>query len=148
MFRILKPGGVLTITSITPEQFEANWLSQLIPQNIQRWQKRLLSHGQLKTYLSEAELTLYSAYNTVRADYHPVHSNHEGPLSEAWRKSISIWGTCTEEKIKDMVQTATRIKNEGTLQKYVDTHEEIGNLGALHIFASRPIKHQSFIFPP
>lgn len=40
VFRILKQGGVLTITSITPEQFEANWFSHLIPQNIQRWQKR------------------------------------------------------------------------------------------------------------
>lgn len=123
MFRILKQGGVLTITSITPEQFEANWFSHLIPQNIQRWPKRLLSHEQLKTYLSEAGLTLKSAYNTLKADYHPVHSNPEGPLSEAWRKStcISFWGTCTEEEIKDMVLNVTRMKNEGTFQKYVDT---------------------------
>lgn len=71
-------------------------------------------------------MTLNSAYNTLRADYHPVHSNPEGPLSEAWRKStcISFWGTCTEEEIKDMVQNVTRMKNEGTLQKYVDTHEK------------------------
>lgn len=105
----------------------------MIPQNIQRWQKQLLSHEQLKTYLSEAGLTLNSAYNTVRADYHPVHSNPEGPLSEAWRKStcISFWGTFTEEEIK-----ITRMKNEGALQKYVDTHEKIGILGALLISAS------------
>lgn len=36
-----------------------------------------------------------------------------------------------------MVQNVTRMKNEGTLQEYVDTHEKLGIYGALHISASK-----------
>lgn len=137
VLRILKPGGVLTIISLTPEQLEANWFAHLVPKNKERWHKRLLSHDQLKNCLSEAGLTLKSAYNTLTASYHPDHSNPEGPLSEAWRRSISFWGTCSEDEIKDMVQNVTHMKNEGTLQEYVDTHEKLGIYGALHISASK-----------
>ena len=137
VYRILKPGGVLTIISVTPEQLEANWFSHLVPKNTQRWHKRLLSFEQLESCLSEANFNLKSAYNTLMASYHPQHSDPEGPLSESWRKSISFWETCTEEEIHDMIQTVTRMKNEDTLREFQAKHEKIDIFGALHICAAK-----------
>nr|XP_022341534.1 uncharacterized protein LOC111135602 isoform X3 [Crassostrea virginica] len=110
VYRILKPGGVLTIISITPEQLDANWFSHILPKNTQRWHKRLLSFEQLKSCLSEAKFVVKSAYNSLNA----LHSDPEGPLSESWRKNLAFYDTCTEEEIQDMINIVSRMKNEGT----------------------------------
>jgi SAM-dependent methyltransferase len=136
-YRVLKPGGVLTIIFVTPEQLNANWFSHLVPENTQRWHKRLLSHKQLKTCLEESGFSLKAAFTTLMASYHPEHSNPEGPLSESWRNSISFWGTCSESEIQEMIQNVTRMKNEGTLQEFYETHEKIDIFGALEILAAK-----------
>lgn len=136
-YRILKPGGILTITTITPEQFDAKWFSNLVPENRRRWHKRLPSHAQLKMYLEESGLSLKSAFKSLQASYHTEHGNIEGPLSESWRKGVSFWGTCTDEEIQEMIQDVTQMKNEGTLQKYYETHNKIDIFGALETLAAR-----------
>jgi predicted SAM-dependent methyltransferase len=136
VYRILKPGGVLTITTITPEQFDANWFSNLVPENKQRWHKRLPRHSQLKSYLEESGFFLRSALTSLMASYHPEHGNLEGPLSESWRENVSFWGTCTESEIQEMVKKVKQMKEEGTLQEYYETHEKIDTFGAFEILAA------------
>ncbi|XP_061178468.1 demethylmenaquinone methyltransferase-like [Saccostrea echinata] len=136
-YRILKPGGVLTITTVTPEQLDGNWFSKLVPQNTERWHKRLLTHKQMKTILEESGFKLVSAQSTLMASYHPNHDNIEGPLEKSWRDSISFWGTCTESEIQDMIQKVTKMKNEGTLQEFYEKHEKIHIFGALEILAAK-----------
>lgn len=137
VYRILKPGGVLTIISVTPEQLGANWFSHLVPENTQRWHKRLPSHKQLKTCLEEAGLSLKSAFTTLIPSHFPGLDNPESILNESWRKNASFFGTCTETELQNMIRSATRMKNEGTLQEFCDTHNRIDTFGPTEILAAR-----------
>lgn len=137
VYRILKPGGVLTITCLTPETLEAIWYSHLVPENTQRWMKRLASHRQIKTYLEESGLSLKSAFTTLMPSHVPELRNPEDVISESYRKNLSFWGTCTKSENEDMIQNVTRMKNEGTLQEFYETHNKTDAFGILEILAAR-----------
>ena len=134
-YRILKPGGVLTITTITPEQFDAHWCNNLIPQNKERWHRKLPSLDQMKDMLSGAGFALKSAHSTLAASYHPDHDYLEGPMHESWRSNISFWNSCTKSEIEEMVRNVGKMKQDGTLQEYFKAHEKIETFGALLILA-------------
>ncbi|XP_048736913.1 demethylmenaquinone methyltransferase-like isoform X2 [Ostrea edulis] len=139
VYRVLKPGGVLAVTTCTPEQTEAHWFAHLVPDQMKRYTKKIPRHKQIKAMLTEAGLTLKAAFNTLTTDYHPGHHDLEGPLRESWRNDISFWASCTETEIQDMVQRVTKMKEEGTLQDFHDTHEKIEVFGAMQIFAAQKV---------
>ena len=138
--RILKPGGVLTIISITPEQLDAYWLSSLVPQNTKQWHKRLLSFEQLKSSLSEAKFDFKSAFHSHTTSYYPEYSDPEGPLNETWRENIGsgvFWETCSEEEIRSMIQNVTRMKKEGTFSEFQTKHDKTNIYGVVNICAAK-----------
>ncbi|XP_062597728.1 demethylmenaquinone methyltransferase-like [Saccostrea cucullata] len=137
VFRVLKPRGVLTVTTATPEQVEAHWFGHLVPGPLKQYAKKFPYHKQMKDILTEAGLTLKAALNTLTTDYHPGHSNLEGPLQEDWRKDLSFWDTCSETEIQDMIQRVQKMKEEGTLRDFYDTHEKTHIYGALQILAAQ-----------
>jgi hypothetical protein len=136
VYRILKPGGVLTIIFMTPDQSEAMWYSNLVPENRQRWLKRLTSHRQMKAYLEESGFSVKSALTTLMPSHLPNVHNPENFLRESFRKNISYWGTCSESEIEDMIQNLTQMKNEGTLQEFHDAHDKSNTFGMLEILAA------------
>lgn len=138
--RILKPGGVLTIISITPEQLDAYWFSSLVPQNTKQWHKRLLSFEQLKSSLSEAKFNFMAALHSHTTSYFPEYSDPEGPLNETWKENIGsgvFWETCSEEEIRSMIQNVTRMKTEGTFSEFQTKHDKTNIYGVVNICAAK-----------
>ncbi|XP_061171743.1 demethylmenaquinone methyltransferase-like isoform X2 [Saccostrea echinata] len=137
VYRVLKPRGVLTVITLTPEQVEAHWFGHLVPGPLKQYAKKFPYHKQMKEMLTNAGLTLKVAYNTLTTDYHPGHDNLEGPLQEEWRNGISFWDTCSETEIQDMVQRVKKMKEEGTLRDFYNNHEKTHIFGALQILAAQ-----------
>lgn len=67
----------------------------------------------------------------------PELRNPEDVISESYRKNLSFWGTCTKSENEDMIQNVTRMKNEGTLQEFYETHNKTDVFGILEILAAR-----------
>ncbi|XP_062612102.1 ubiquinone/menaquinone biosynthesis C-methyltransferase UbiE-like isoform X1 [Saccostrea cucullata] len=137
VYRVLKPRGALTVTTLTPEQFEAYWFCHLVPGAMKQYAKKFPYHKQMKDMLTEAGLTLKTALNMLTTDYHPGHDNLEGPLQEDWRNHLLFWDTCSETEIQDMVQRVQKMKEEGTLRDFYNTHEKTHIFGALQILAAQ-----------
>lgn len=85
-FRVLRPGGVLTITTETPENLEGNWFAHLVPEATKRWYKRLPTHAHIKNMLEDAGFSMKSSYKTLMASYFPEQRDLEGPLHESFRE--------------------------------------------------------------
>ncbi|XP_062576424.1 demethylmenaquinone methyltransferase-like [Saccostrea cucullata] len=136
VYRVLKPRGVLIVTTLTPEQVEAYWFCHLVPGPLKQYAKKSPYHHQVKDMLTEAGLTLKAALNTLTTN-HPGHDNLEGPLQENWRNHLLFWDTCSETEIQDMVQRVQKMKEEGNLRDFYNTHEKTHIFGALQILAAQ-----------
>lgn len=134
-YRILRPGGVLTIITETPETIDGTWFGQLVPETRKRWHKRFPNHFQMSTMLKEAGFTIKSALKSLVASYLPVYGDLEGPLHESWRNLNSFWALCTDSEIQDMVKNVNKMKSEGTLQSFFEKHDKVYKVGACEIFA-------------
>lgn len=78
-----------------------------------------------------------SASKILMSSYLPDYENLEGPLHESWRNLNSYWKDCTESEIQDMIKNMNQMKNEGTLQTFFETHDQIHATGVYEIFAAR-----------
>lgn len=136
-YRVLKPGGVLTIITETPETIDGTWFGQLVPQTCKRWHKRFPSHTQMTTMLKEAGFSLKSALKSLMPLYLPGYGNLDGPLHESWRNNNSFWNLCTESEIQDMIDHIKHMKNEGQLQTFFEKHDQVYKVGACEIFAAK-----------
>uniref|UniRef100_K1QNA6 Menaquinone biosynthesis methyltransferase ubiE n=1 Tax=Magallana gigas TaxID=29159 RepID=K1QNA6_MAGGI len=136
-FRVLRPGGVLTITTETPENLEGNWFAHLVPEATKRWYKRLPTHAHIKNMLEDAGFSMKSSYKTLMASYFPDQRDLEGPLHESWRNLNSFWAICTQSEIQDMVEKVTQMKNENSLREFFQKHDKTYSVGALEIFAAQ-----------
>ncbi|XP_062615310.1 demethylmenaquinone methyltransferase-like [Saccostrea cucullata] len=134
VYRILKPGGVLTIITDTPENLEGNWFVHLVPGAMKKWHKLLPTHKQMKDMLKDSGFTLKSAFRSLMMSYFPVYGDLDGPLHESWRNLNSFWDVCTDTEIQNMVRKVTQMKEEGTLKKYFESHHKIDSTGAYEIF--------------
>ena len=133
-YRILKPGGVLTIITPTNEQNNAHWFADLVPQLKEQHDKKSPSMQQLKGMLSHAGFVLKSSHSTMTSCF-PEYDFLEGPLHESWRRDNSWWAPCTEKEIEEMVHMVRRMKQDGTLQEYFKDHDKIDTFGAFQILA-------------
>jgi ubiquinone/menaquinone biosynthesis C-methylase UbiE len=137
VYRVLKPGGVLTITTVTPKQIGSIWFTRLLPENTERWCKRVPNHKQLKACLEETGFSLKSAFASLMPSHVQGLDSLECILSESWRNNASYFDTCTETDIQEMTQKITRMKDEGTLQEFFETHHQMDSLGGLEILAAK-----------
>lgn len=136
-FRVLRPGGILTITTETPENLQENWFTHLVPEATKRWHKRLPTHAHIKNMLEDAGFAMKSSYKTLMASYFPDQRDLEGPLHESWRNLNSFWAICTKSEIQEMVDKVTQMKNENSLQEFFQKHDKTYSVGALEIFAAQ-----------
>lgn len=136
-YRVLKPGGVLTIITETPETIDGTWFGQLVPQTCKRWHKRFPSHTQMTAMFKEAGFSLKSALKSLMPSYLPGYGHLDGPLHESWRNNNSFWGLCTESEIQDMIDHIKQMKNEGQFQTFFEKHDQVYKVGACEIFAAK-----------
>lgn len=137
VYRVLKPGGVLTILTETPENLDGNWFANLYPKITKRYQEKLPTHKQLKEMLAESGFSLKSALKTLWPSYLPDYEHLEGPLEESWRNVNSYWTVYTEAEIQEMIKNVTQMKNNGSLQGFYKMHDNIHTLGTYEIFAAK-----------
>jgi predicted SAM-dependent methyltransferase len=137
VYRVLKPGGVLTILNETPENLNGNWYAQLYPQISKRYEQKLPSHKQIKEMLVQSGFAVKSVLKTLWPSFLPEYDHLGGPLEESWRNENSFWTVFTESETQEMIKKVTEMKNNGSLQGFFDKQNNIETVGTYEIFAAK-----------
>jgi len=108
--RVLKPGAALSINHVAPEQVDAYWFLDYVPECRERWRSTLVPIDAL------AQLMLDAGFDDVQrstpmdyALFRPLSTylNPSGPLDAAWRKSTSMWAVGEADELEVALRRIT-----------------------------------------
>ena len=143
-FRVLKPGGVLLINTLTQKQAEhCMWYFALVPKAASTYKYLFVPEDELLNYLLEIGFSKLSSF----VSYHePVLSEKmytklDGPLDAEWRQMDSIWKHAEEEgELQSAIELVMKLKSEGKLEEFYEKAEQkTRQFGSyITIFAQKP----------
>jgi SAM-dependent methyltransferase len=139
--RVLKPGGVLTISTCSQEQLRHGyWHYHLISEAADALKNRYVPLDEMLEILDDCGLARRGSFvpldATVQGDsYFDPH----GPLSKEWRDGDSVWSLVAEDRLDRALSRIRRLDERGELEAYVTRNDAprtyIGQVTVL--FASR-----------
>ena len=139
--RVLKPGGVITISTCSQEQLRHGyWHYHLIPEAADALRNRYVPIDELLEILDDSGLdhrgTFVPTDATVQGDsYFDPH----GPLSVEWRDGDSVWSLVAEDRLNRALSRLRRLDERGELENYVARNDALrSHIGqATVVFASQ-----------
>jgi len=136
--RVLRPGGVLAITTCSHLQLEKGyWYYALIPQAAARLRARYLDLGPLEAELRRLGLTPRGRFvPTDLVLMGEAYFDPRGPLDPSWRAGDSAWALVEEEELARALDTLSRLAAAGGLAEFLRTRDalrpEIGQMTVLY----------------
>ena len=96
--RVLKPGGILSITAPTPAQIAGWWFTHLHNGALRRYQKRYMTPTQLHDVLVSSGFRVLNTLGIFGHELFSQYSDLEAPLRPSFRNSVFFlrgnnWGT-------------------------------------------------------
>lgn len=133
IYRVLKPGGVFTLSTTDPQQMDAYWWAELIPSAVQMMSSRLPKVEWLRTRL---EAIGFQNIETIVSSqiYMPLDTylDIEGPFKQEFRDGDSTWSLATPEELNQGLDWLRKKIDCNEAESYLKQREELrGQLGHL-----------------
>ena len=139
--RVLKPGGVLTVSTCSQEQLRAGyWHYHLIPEAADALRSRYVPLDELVEILEDSGLDHRGSFVPTDATVQgKSYFDTRGPLSEEWRDGDSVWSLVDEARLKRALSRIRRLDERGELETYAARNDALRpHIGqATVVFASR-----------
>jgi SAM-dependent methyltransferase len=125
IYRVLKPGGVLSISTASHEQLRYGyWFYSLIPEAVNRALKRYIPLDMLREMLYECGLTYQGSSVPLDAvSWGDAYFDPYGPLKKEWRDGESMFALATEQELKQMYKQIREMDTNGELSRYLAEHD-------------------------
>ena len=139
--RVLKPGGVLTVTTCSQEQLrDGYWHYHLIPEAADALRNRYAPLDELREILADCGLANRGTFAPIDATVQgEAYFDPHGPLSKEWRDGDSVWSLVPERRLNHALSRIRKLDERGELEAYVARNDaprtHIGQ--ATVVFASR-----------
>ena len=140
--RVLKPGGVLTVSTCSQEQLRHGyWHYHLIPEAADALRNRYVPIDELLEILDDCGLAHRGTFAPIDATVQgEAYFDPRGPLSKEWRDGDSIWSLVAEDRLNRALSRVRDLDERGDLETYVARNDaprtHIGQVTV--VFASRP----------
>src|SRR5919112_419875 len=139
--RVLKPGGVLTVSTCSQEQLRAGyWHYHLIPEAADALRSRYVPLDELIEILEDSGLDHRGSFVPTDATVQgKSYFDTRGPLNEEWRDGDSVWSLVGEARLKRALSRIRRLDERGELETYAARNDAMRpHIGqATVVFASR-----------
>ena len=139
--RVLKPGGVLTVSTCSQEQLrDGYWHYHLIPEAADALRSRYVPLDELIEILEDSGLDHRGSFVPTDATVQgKSYFDTRGPLSEEWRDGDSVWSLVDEARLKRALSRIRRLDERGELETYAARNDALRpHIGqATVVFASR-----------
>jgi ubiquinone/menaquinone biosynthesis C-methylase UbiE len=139
--RVLKPGGVLVVTTCSQEQLRHGyWHYSLIREAADALRNRYVPLDELIELLDDCGFEHRERFAPLDT---PVQSeayfDPRGPLSKEWRDGDSVWSLVDEDQLEKVLYRIRQLEERGELEAYVARNDALRpNIGqATILFASR-----------
>ena len=139
--RVLKPGGVLTVSTCSQEQLRHGyWHYHLIPEAADALRNRYVPLDELLEILDDSGLDHRGTFVPIDATVQGnSYFDPRGPLSKVWRDGDSIWSLVAEDRLNLNLSRIRKLDERGELETYVARNDaprpHIGQVTV--VFASR-----------
>ena len=140
--RVLKPGGVLTVSTCSQEQLRHGyWHYHLIPEAADALRNRYVPIDELLEILDDCGLAHRGTFAPIDATVQgEAYFDPRGPLSKEWRDGDSVWSLVAEDRLNRALSRVRDLDERGDLETYVARNDaprtHIGQVTV--VFASRP----------
>ena len=140
--RVLKPGGVLTVSTCSQEQLRHGyWHYHLIPEAADALRNRYVPIDELREILEDCGLAHRGTFAPIDATVQgEAYFDPRGPLSKEWRDGDSVWSLVAEDRLNRALSRVRDLDERGDLETYVARNDaprtHIGQVTV--VFASRP----------
>lgn len=127
-YRVLKPGGRIVIGHSTqPQLFESVWYFCLLPDRVrQQFAARHIDHSTLMDLLAESGFRVVGRVAVLGEVFQPeAYFCEEGPLSERWRDSNSIFETLSDKELRDVIRHCERLREKSKLKCFMQEHDQM-----------------------
>ena len=139
--RVLKPGGVLTVSTCSQEQLRHGyWHYNLIPEAADALRNRYAPLDELLEILDDCGLVHRGNFAPLDATVQgEAYFDPRGPLDKEWRDGDSVWSLVTEDRLHQALSLIQKLDERGELEAHVARNDawrpHIGQ--ATIVFASR-----------
>jgi SAM-dependent methyltransferase len=143
--RVLKPGGVLTVSTCSQEQLRHGyWHYHLIPEAADALRNRYVPLDELLEILEDCGLVHRGTFVPIDATVQgESYFDPRGPLSKEWRDGDSVWSLVAEDRLNLVHSRIRKLDERGELETYVARNDaprtHIGQVTV--VFASRRETH-------
>lgn len=136
--RVLKPSGVIIITTVLKECAErCIWFTQLNRELTARFCKIMPSLEQIASILETSGLKIEQKMNILGDELFKGYHNYEGPLDWTWRSCISYWTYATDEEIESVKERVLELKASGELERWCKEHDHVAYCGFVTLLICR-----------
>ncbi len=139
--RVLKPGGILTVSTCSQEQLRHGyWYYHLIPEAADTLKNRYIPLDELLEILDDSGLAHRGSFAPTDATVQgKSYFDPSGPLSKEWRDGDSVWSLVAEDHLNRAFSRIRKLEERGELETYLARNDaprtHIGQVTVL--FASR-----------
>ena len=141
--RILRPQGVMFITTMFPSHFtKSYWFTQLQHSISERMTPYFLPAEQYLSLFSECGFQCVSSLSLLRAHTPTLFVEYldpEGPLKENFRIGTSMFGNSNNEELLELENKILNLKHKDLLKDYIKQHDRTPELGFVVLFACIPV---------
>ena len=139
--RVLKPGGILTISTCSQEQLRHGyWHYHLIQEAADALRNRYVPLDELLEILSDCGFAHRGNFAPVDATVQgDSYFDPRGPLNKEWRDGDSVWTLVAENRLDHVLSRIQKLDERGELETYMARNDALrGHIGQVTIlFASR-----------
>ena len=141
--RVIKTGGVLSISTVLPSEFSPKqWFDRLEEIIGDRYYKKFPEARQWMAILEKCGFTTITIV-TVKADQPRQITNEkydpEGPSRKTWRDGDSYWAVATRDEIVAVEQRIESMKMNGTLAEYVSENDKTDGFYDVAFIFAKPV---------
>ena len=129
--RVLRPKGVMAIITCLPTGRDAIWYMKLHEKLLDRHCKLFPTVKQFLRMFNKCGFECQTKLNFLGADLWKNYLDPEGPLKKEWRLGDSLFGYATNEEIKEIEDYVRTMKENGTLEKFVEENDKTLEIGVL-----------------
>ena len=139
--RVLKPGGILTVSTCSQEQLRHGyWHYNLIPEAADALRNRYVPLDELLEILDDCGFTHRGSFAPTDATVQgESYFDPRGPLSKEWRDGDSVWSLVAGDRLDRALSRLRKLDQRGELESYVARNDALrSHIGqATIVYASR-----------
>ena len=134
--RTLRYKGIMLLLTWLPTARNYVWYDLLHEGLLDRHVKLFPSIEQYLSMFTKCGFKIRTKLNILGADLLKDYHDAEGPLRESWRKGDSVFGYASQEEIREIEDCVQKMKENGTLEEFVRTHDKALDVGFITLILS------------